>query len=151
MDQPSHDDHRRLPIGDDIYEEMIDELLVDGSDDWLMLTNVASRVQQNARRHDIELATSDRITVGIEVLQRVIQSGLMRPGDIAPETHAFVPWDLSDSEAIERIDEGWRLAGDHLQMGDVCWLDNTAEGLRHAERVHAAVCARLGWPPSNRQ
>ena len=134
-----------------MFPEMVDDLLVRGSDDWVMLTELDWVVKSNATRYGVSLDPSARISVGIEVLRRVIENGLMQPGDVIKEPPEFVTWDLSGPAALERIESGWRALGENLQMGDVCWLENTSAGDSHAEAVLEQVNRRANWPPSNQQ
>ncbi len=136
-------------VDDALIQEMLDDLVVRGSDDWVMLTEVDWVVKSNASRHGLDLDVPARITVGIEVLRRALGSELMVAGDVIDEPQGFVPWGVDSSVALERIESGWRVAGDGLQMGDVGWLANTPEGSRLAEGVLDEVNARADWPPSD--
>jgi hypothetical protein len=136
-------------VGDMVIEEMVEDLIVRGSGDWVMLTEIDWVAKSNASRHGVRLDVPARITVGVEVLRRVLERGFMIPGDVLAGPSGFVAWDSDWSVALERIQSGWQIAGENLQMGDVCWLANTPHGDRHAETILDEVNARAGWPPSD--
>jgi hypothetical protein len=135
-------------VTEDSLEEMVDDLVVRGSDDWVMLSEVSWLVTNNALRHGIELQTQARITVGLEVLRRALERGLVSPGSVEKQAPTFIPWNVDPSSAIEQIEQSWRSVGENLQMGDVCWLANTPAGNSLAEIVRPKVNARADWPPS---
>ncbi len=130
-------------------QEMLDDLVVRGADDWVMLSELGGIVTSEALRHDVDLPPSERITVGVEIVRRVLERGFMTPGSVGMQPPGFVPWNVDPATAIEQIDRAWRVAGENLAMGDVCWLANTPDGDVYAERVRQEVNARVGWPPSN--
>ena len=114
-------------VDDALIQEMLDDLVVRGSDDWVMLTEVDWVVKSNASRHGLDLDVPARITVGIEVLRRALGSELMVAGDVIDEPQGFVPMGrrfLSRSRKDrKRLASRWRrspngrrgLAGEHAR------------------------------------
>lgn len=49
----------------------------------------------------------------------------------------FQPWPVDADTALTQIEEGWRAAGDQLEMGDVAWIATTAKGDAKAEAAAA--------------
>jgi hypothetical protein len=132
-------------IHDAIMGEILDELAVRGSDDWVMLTEVDASVRKAAARHHIALSLDRRIAVGLEVLRRALECGLMIAGDVVDRAPGFVRWDLGLPATLERIGREWNATGADLQMGDIAWLANTPAGETRAEDALGRVNARDGW------
>jgi hypothetical protein len=132
-------------IPEEVLGEILDELVVRGSDDWVMLTEVDASVRNAAARWGIVISPETRIEVDLEVVRRALESGLMIAGDVVDHAPGFVPWALSVPASLARISREWRAAGESLQMGDICWLANTSKGEARAESVHDEVNSRTGW------
>jgi hypothetical protein len=129
-------------ISEDVIQEMIDDLVLRATDDWVMLVEVEEVVKRNAARNGLVLDVLARITTGLELIRRGNEVGLVIPGDVIDTSPGFVPWDMSLPDALERIEREWRAAGDNLQIGDVCWLANTPAGDVYAQVVRNRVDAR---------
>jgi hypothetical protein len=133
-----------IDVGNTVIQEMVDELVVRGADDWVMLSEVDRLVATNAARHGFDLSESARITVGLEVIRAAIERGLTDTGDVSESPPGFVPWSVPLPVAIERIGREWRATGE-LKMGDVCWFANTNDGDAYAAKVVTSVDARRDW------
>ena len=131
----------------DLLEEMLDDLVVDGSDDWVMLGSVGGTVTTTTERHGIQLRLDDRISAGLDVIRLALVRELVIAGDVR-DPEGFVPWASGEAATLDRIERGWRDAGESLVMGDVAWLANTPAGDAYAETVLDAVNDRHGWRPS---
>jgi hypothetical protein len=127
----------------------LDELLVLASDDWVMVATVDGLTRSVAARHRVRVTTEERVDTGIEVLKCALSSRLLIAGDLAKRPPHFSPWNLALSDTIERIAREWRTVGDNLQMGDICWFEDTAEGRKRAEKVRSQVNERASWPKSD--
>lgn len=103
-------------------ESCIDEVLKRGLDDWIQAAEVASVVQSIAGQRSN--ASIRRIT--LEVIETLIQRGLMRAGEVTRE--GFYEWDLTADQALEKIVTTWNALGRLPELGEVCWLSNTAQG-----------------------
>lgn len=115
-------------------DAMLDELVMEGADDWVMflaLLDVVTRFRGST-------TTAHEGEVVFALLRAAVNRGLMEIGTVA-ET-GFVRWNGSIDENVQHIAHEWerleRLQGGPL-MGDVCWLANTAEGAKRAERLFA--------------
>lgn len=138
-------------VTDDLLEEMLQELVVNGADDWVMLDGVAHTVTTTTERHGIQqLGIDDRISVGLDLIRLALKRELMVAGDVRDPV-GFVAWSVDEAATLDRIERGWRNAGDNLAMGDVAWLANTPAGDAYAETVLDAVNHRHGWRSSARQ
>ncbi len=123
-----------------VIAEALDEVVVRGADDWVMLTEVDACLISAAARHDVAL--EDRVEVALEVVRRALEDGLMVAGDVGDA--GFAPWNSSPTAAFARIADEWRAIGPSLTMGDIGWLDTTPAGEARADEVRDQVNARAG-------
>ena len=127
---------------------IIDEVVVRASDDWLTLAEFDWIVGRNASTRNVDLPPAKRIRFGLEILQRMLEKGLMVVGSVRDETGGFAAWACDPSQALAKISGEWRPDRAQPQMGDICWLANTSDGDAYAETVRDAVNARVGWAAS---
>jgi hypothetical protein len=112
-------------------DEIIDEVLLAGLDDWVMPCQV-----DYFAGHQRPDATPDQlIERGIRTVERMLRDGLMEVGDVTDD--GFRSWDVPSAEAVSRIRSEWKRLDRRLEMGDICWLSNTTLGEEHAERLRA--------------
>ena len=108
---------------------MIDELLIQGADDWVMAADVAwlakSVVGAMSDEEVLDIATT--------VINEVVTAGLMQIGDVTDG--GFFEWDLPTGEVVERVAREWRALGRLPDVGEICWLANTTAGDARAEVV----------------
>src|SRR6266540_4042858 len=79
-------------------ELLDDEILAAGSVDYLdlwFITNIVRRLTPSSDENDIR-------RISIETLERLLESGRVRAGDLYPPGD-FSPWPFETSEALERI------------------------------------------------
>ncbi|MGH7425387.1 MAG: hypothetical protein ACREJP_04405 [Candidatus Methylomirabilales bacterium] len=108
---------------------MIDELLLRGADDWVMAADVAWIAKSAGGA-----ATDEEILdLAVGMITAVVTQGLMHVGDVTDG--GFFEWDLSPEEAIEMVEREWRALGRPPDLGDVCWLANTAAGDIRAKAI----------------
>ena len=111
-------------------DQVIDGLLVSGLDDWVMLTQVESAVRRAATTE-----TSDQIVdLTVDVVAAMLEGDLVVVGTVR-EPAGFEPWGTASAEAVTRIRSEWRGLGRPLEMGDICWVSNTALGDQRASNV----------------
>ena len=60
------------------------------------------------------------------VLEHLLMNGLMEAGDVTDT--GFIPWPVDPTEALSIIKAEWRKLDELPNLGDVCWLNNTALG-----------------------
>lgn len=60
------------------------------------------------------------------ILEHLLLNGLMEAGDVTDTE--FIPWSVDPMEALSIIKAEWRKLGELPNLGDVCWLNNTALG-----------------------
>jgi hypothetical protein len=109
-------------------ESMLNELLTDGADDWLMALDVAwvAKSMGGARNANAIRELSMRL------IRELIVRELAIVGDV--DEHGFQPWSLDISETLDQIGRRWASLSREPTLGDVCWLDLTPKGeLRAAE------------------
>jgi hypothetical protein len=111
-------------------EDIVDEVLVSGLDDWVMLVQVESLVRQG--RGGLSPDTAIGETVG--AVAEMLTGGLVEVGDVR-EPAGFMPWGVPPADAVARIRSEWRALGRDLEMGDICWLSNTALGDERAAQI----------------
>lgn len=110
-------------------QPMIEELVMRGTDDWVMAAEVAWIAQSIGDAH---CAGSIR-EFSIALIRRVLEDELMEIGEVGDG--GFFEWGLPIDEAVERADRAWRDLDRAPNLGDVCWLANTEKGALLAERV----------------
>lgn len=64
--------------------------------------------------------------VSFAILEHLLLNGLMEAGDVTDA--GFVPWPVDPTEALSIIKAEWRKFDKLPNLGDVCWLSNTALG-----------------------
>ncbi|AKT43467.1 hypothetical protein [Chondromyces crocatus] len=110
-------------------DEMMDEILVDGFDDWVYSPVVFGCVQAETGLSGEPLV---RATMGL--IHELLGRGLMEVGDTLPE---FKAWSVPVPEAFARIERDWRAAGVDTDFVAICWFANTPAGNARAEQVIA--------------
>jgi hypothetical protein len=101
---------------------VIKELLLKGADDWIMAADVAWIAKSMSGA-----STDDEVAdLALATISEVVSQGLMQLGDVTDG--GFFEWDLSPALAIERAARHWRSLGRLPDVGEVCWLANTAAG-----------------------
>ncbi len=112
------------------------ELVVAGTDDWILATDVLGVVARSESEDPVVLRAG-----WIGLVSEGVALGLLEPGHVAQGS--FHPWGLSMADAVCRmIAELDRIGIESIGLGDVVWLRNTAEGEAAAERLLAD-----GWEP----
>ena len=109
-------------------DAMLDELIVSGADDWLMVVEVTwvAKSMGGAR-------TPNTIQeLSLELIRELIVREMVIVGDV--DERGFQPWNLDISETLELIEKRWKSLSREPTLGDVCWLNLTPKGeLRAAE------------------
>lgn len=120
---------RQVP--EQMVNEVLEELLDAGLYDWVMLTDLESFMTHTAEVDGVELDAEMRYGIGIEVLRRAFAEALAVAGTVK-RGEGFQSWPVDAATALQRIEAGWREAGEHLNMGDVAWIATTAKGKERA-------------------
>jgi hypothetical protein len=107
---------------------IIEELLVRGLDDWMLLAEVAEVVSEETLTQG-----EDLVKAVIDVLHTMIESKLVVIGSM--DQNGFTPWDESIEVSLTRVRREWQPPGRLLGIGEVCWLSTTLEGDRLAKEV----------------
>jgi hypothetical protein len=103
-------------------KRMIRELTELGRCDWVTAADVAWLVRRAGDGSGV-----DEIRLhSLDLIDTVLRSGLMRVGDVTDG--GFFPWRATAEQALRRVDESWRELGRLPDLGEVCWLENTAKG-----------------------
>lgn len=106
-------------------------ILAHGTDDWVHLAEVEYVARMSLARPNLA-ATRGRIrTAALEALKQLLDDRLVRIGTVTPT--GFEPWELRNEEAIARVAREWTER--RLFPGDICWLENTAEGNRIGNEI----------------
>lgn len=108
-------------------ESVIQEILVEGLDDWVPIDRVIGEARDSASSEGVTLRDA-----AVGLVRALVDSGLMTPGDITED--GFEPWkgthEQLTNQVIWQCDElGWE------PLGAGCWLANTPEGDRAARRA----------------
>ncbi|HLI37208.1 MAG TPA: hypothetical protein VKV80_07680 [Streptosporangiaceae bacterium] len=109
-------------------DTLIDELLVRGADDWVDAAEVAWLAKSVGK------ATTDEDVkkVSFDLIRAVLLAGLMEAGEVAGG--GFFAWNISPTDSVNRIEHAWEILGRLPDIGEVCWLANTAAGNQRAQR-----------------
>ena len=111
----------------------VDALLVRGLDDWVDMSEVVWTVRSSR-----QAASDQDITAqSLDAIAFLLQEGLAEAGTLEQvgETVEFVAWDLSPTEAAQRVREEWEALGRLPELGEICWLSNTPKGDAAARQV----------------
>lgn len=100
----------------------VTEMLKRGLDDWIQAAEVAS-VAKSVQK---QTTSADIRRVALEVIAEVLQSDLMKAGDVTEE--GFSEWNMTSDEALERITKAWNAVDGLPELGEICWLSNTSRG-----------------------
>jgi hypothetical protein len=108
----------------------VEELLVEGLDDWLYASWITTPIRSVT-------TVSHRRTMALGLIAEMLVDGLMVAGDVVDGRHQA--WPCSTGEAIERITrvwlQDWR---DELPTpGAIVWFDITDKGADLARQVLA--------------
>mgnify|MGYP000866844588 CR=1 FL=1 len=121
-------------------EAVVDDVIIRGLNDLIQASEIAYVTTYLA-----EAKSNDQVreTVLLAV-QKLLLRGLMEVGDIVSEPCPYTragsildvaAWDLSPSQAIERIDREWRALGRRPSLGELFWLKNTMLGNQTAMKL----------------
>jgi hypothetical protein len=114
-------------------DSLIDELVVRGADDWVTAAEVAWVAKSAGKAK----ADDDIKALSLDIINTVLQAGLMRAGDVTDG--GFFAWDISPSDASGRIERAWEQLGRLPNLGEVCWLANTEAGHERAYAVTVQI------------
>lgn len=110
-------------------DTLIDDLVVRGISDWIQAAEVAwvAKSLGGAKAQD------DIAAVALDLIRTVLLGGLMEAGEVTDG--GFIGWDVPVQVAASRIEHEWARLGRLPNLGEVCWLANTAAGNKRAEAV----------------
>lgn len=111
---------------------VIEEILIDGLDDWITESWVHGTVAERTGLSG-DMLRSASLGVIVEIMER----GLMVPGLLKDGKH--VPWRISTADAIERISKEWlsRDPDDVSVFYAIVWMENTEIGDQLARAAFA--------------
>lgn len=107
-------------------DELVDEILAEGLDDWVMLISIV-RSAESRRSLDQEAARK----LAMDLVAELVEGGWMVPGDL--EGTGFRPWELAPADAVARIAREWDEADGDAMHHVIAWFDNTEKGNSRAE------------------
>jgi len=103
------------------------EVLNRGLQDWVDAAEVAWVAQSVGGA----TAAGFAFELSIGIISNVLQEGLMVIGDVTGD--GFKEWNMTSTEALDRIAREWKALGRSPNLGEICWLSNTREGDRRAQ------------------
>ena len=110
-------------------DQVADQLLVTGLDDWVHFADVFWTARNLG-------STEDVVASALEAIRQLLEGGLVEVGDVARGS-GFQAWDLETSAALNRIEREWRSLGRDPYPGDIGWLRSTPSGKRRGQDVLA--------------
>jgi hypothetical protein len=98
------------------------DVLIRGLEDWVDAAEVAWVARS------VGGATADGLVcdLSIGIISEVLQKGLMVAGDVTD--NGFKKWNMTSTEALDRITREWKALGRSPHLGEICWLSNTSKG-----------------------
>ncbi|HEY4117041.1 MAG TPA: hypothetical protein VGM56_04275 [Byssovorax sp.] len=106
---------------------IIDEIVLQGSEDW-----VYSPIVVRAVEGATGFSGESLLRATLEVVREILNRGLMEVGDEGP---GFVPWRMTVPPSVARIEAKWRAAGLDAKQDFDCWFANTVAGNQRAQAL----------------
>jgi len=85
-------------------EKVIDEVVLKGLDDWVMLVEVESVL----RRATPEARPDQLVAEAVDLIETMSSEGLVEVGDVREDVGGFVPWKVAPAEAGGQIADAGR-------------------------------------------
>jgi hypothetical protein len=104
------------------HVHLVEELLRDGEDDWVMIDNLIAYAWEESER-----TGEDPKRIAVQLLKRLLPDALMEIGDLG--STGFEAWTCSLDETVKRFVEGCESYGWEPQ-GALWWLNITPKGRR---------------------
>jgi hypothetical protein len=101
----------------------LEDLLTRGLDDWIQ----AAEVDSVSRTTGGAKADETRRELSLQLIRKLLEDGLAEAG-MVEEQGGFVPWGIPVEDAMQRIEREWPRRSSGPGLGEVCWLNLTAEG-----------------------
>lgn len=101
--------------------ELVDEVLTQGRDDWLMLVNIFHIAE--ARRVDDRDAARG---LAVALVSELVEDGWMVPGEL--DDSGFEPWSTDAAGAVARIVDALESADWDIMHNVIAWFSNTEKG-----------------------
>jgi hypothetical protein len=112
-----------------VSDSLLDNLVLRGSDDWIMAADVAWIVKSaNVTSSDDEIRK-----LSVNLVREALGRELVTIGDVTEE--GFRPWDVDIDNAIQKVDRSWAELGRSPDLGEVFWLRNTERGDDRARKL----------------
>jgi hypothetical protein len=108
-----------------------EKILTAGADDWLYLAEIASLVRQEM----LQASDSDVIESTLDIIGELAGYELITIGDLSGPGGHYRPWGLSTAQSLDRLRTEWSALDEPINLGDICWLENTAAGDEEARRL----------------
>jgi hypothetical protein len=132
-----------------IVEAIVEAILKSGDGDWVglwELVHAAEALMPNA-------SDDEKRHFALAGLERVLDLGYAEIGDLrSPDDWvrtvqgvirrqhlprpSFEPWHLSNREVVARVESEWIATGHAPNIGDICWLELTREGMAAAKKLN---------------
>jgi hypothetical protein len=130
-----------------ISQGVVDELLVSGLTDWVMLVEVRNAVwkQQfpSLDGDEVETRLYDPV---IDTIRTMVENGFVDIGDLTGDD-GFSAWSLPLDEALLAVKRAWLSLSEDLSLNDVCWLANTSKGDAVGEQILQSWKGHFGQLP----
>ena len=115
-----------------ILQRCVTGLLECGLDDWVQTPEVAWISKSVGGAITLE----QKRELSLRLIREVVQQGLMEIGDLLGGGGRFRKWEMSDQEALRKVEREWLALGREPNLGDICWLSNTEKGNEIANHLN---------------
>lgn len=103
-------------------DEVIDELAEECEDDHVGLWEVVT-----AARLDLGMTSPEEVrAVTLRLVRALLSDKGVRAGFPTPDGRHFVPWPMTPTQVLGRIEEEWDRLGRAPHLGEIVWF-NTPE------------------------
>ena|SRR5712692_735747 len=117
------------------------DVLAECREDYVGLWSIIWRLRYALNGETYPLREDDRADpseirrLTLQLVQELLESGLVQAGLPTPDGKEFRPWPLTTREAITRINSEWNTLGREPNIGDLVWFTTTEKGDKELEAL----------------
>lgn len=107
-----------------LQAELLQECKEDHVGLWTFLWVVRHALNDGAypsKEHD-KADPAEVRRLSLELVRRLLESGLVQAGFPAADGRGFVPWQMTPEAVLKRIEAEWNAPGHEPNIGDIVWF-----------------------------